>query len=148
MGGMAIKRHLTWRILWMSRKPRGEAIQKQVETLSKAVESLASKVDNQAKGKYSHGNNCPSGKIYDPRPCHYCHREGHSIGYFQESQKDETKVNTVYQRNNPSVFEIKEDAKNQQNLPSSVHKIEWETRRLGSTNFDKLRMEANCNGQG
>ncbi|KNZ61424.1 hypothetical protein VP01_1400g4 [Puccinia sorghi] len=73
-----------------------EAVQKQVETLSKAVESLASKVDNQAKGEDLCGNNHPSGKLYDPRPFYYCHREDYSTGYCQEAQKDETKVNTVY----------------------------------------------------
>ena len=162
-----------------------EALQKQVETLSKAIESLASKVDNQGKGEYSRGNDRPTGKLYEPKPpCHYCHREGHSAGYCQEAQKDEREglvtrdgkffslpngqripwdpsrpirsvvatesakpkpqINMVYQTNHPSVFEIKEDAQNHSNVSSSVHRIDWEPPRLGATNFEKIRMEANA----
>ncbi|KNZ51261.1 hypothetical protein VP01_4019g1, partial [Puccinia sorghi] len=103
-----------------------EALQKQVETLSN-VESLSSKVDNKVKGE----------------PCHYFHQEVHSTGYFQEAQKDEreglvkrdgisfilpsgqpSESEKQKPQNNPSVFEIKEDAPNHQNLSSSVHKIE------------------------
>jgi len=66
-----------------------EALQKQVESLSKAIEALASKVDNQGKGEYSRGNDRPPGKLYEYKPCSYCHREGHGTGYCQEAQKDE-----------------------------------------------------------
>ncbi|KNZ45166.1 hypothetical protein VP01_841g2 [Puccinia sorghi] len=111
-----------------------EALQKQVETLSKAIESLTGKVENQSKGEYSRGNDRPIGKLYDPRPCHYCHREGHSAGYF----------NAIYQNNNPLVFETKEELPTQGNITSSVHKIDWEPPCLGSTNFEKIQMEANA----
>lgn len=161
-----------------------EALQKQVETLSKAIESLTGKVENQSKGEYSRGNDRPIGKLYDPRPCHYCHREGHSAGYCQEAQKDEReglvtrdgryfalpngqkipwdpsrpirsvvaaesakpkpRVNAIYQNNNPLVFETKEELPTQGNITSSVHKIDWEPPCLGSTNFEKIQMEANA----
>ncbi|KNZ53410.1 hypothetical protein VP01_3246g2 [Puccinia sorghi] len=38
--------------------------------------SLASKVNNQLKGEYSRGNDCPSGKLYDLRPSQKDEREG------------------------------------------------------------------------
>ncbi|EFP91904.1 uncharacterized protein PGTG_17931 [Puccinia graminis f. sp. tritici CRL 75-36-700-3] len=66
-----------------------EMLQKQVDNLAKAIETLTGKLENQPTTEYSRGNERPTGRLYDPRPCAYCHREGHSTYTCYEAQKDE-----------------------------------------------------------
>ncbi|KAA1069026.1 hypothetical protein PGT21_009509 [Puccinia graminis f. sp. tritici] len=66
-----------------------EVLQKQVDSLAKAIESLTGKLENQPKNEYSRGNDQPSGRLYEPRPCYCCHKEGHSTIMCYEAQKDE-----------------------------------------------------------
>ncbi|PLW18321.1 hypothetical protein PCASD_18516 [Puccinia coronata f. sp. avenae] len=66
-----------------------EPVQSQIESMAKAIEALASKLNAPAKAEYSRGNEAPSGRLYEPRPCSYCHREGHNSAYCHEAQKDE-----------------------------------------------------------
>ncbi|PLW26961.1 hypothetical protein PCASD_23619 [Puccinia coronata f. sp. avenae] len=66
-----------------------EPVQSQIKSMAKAIEALASKLNAPAKAEYSRGNEAPSGRLYEPRPCSYCHREGHNSAYCHEAQKDE-----------------------------------------------------------
>ncbi|PLW53321.1 hypothetical protein PCANC_06157 [Puccinia coronata f. sp. avenae] len=66
-----------------------EPVQSQMESMAKAIEALASKLNAPAKAEYSRGNEAPSGRLYEPRPCSYCHCEGHNSAYCHEAQKDE-----------------------------------------------------------
>ncbi|EFP90492.2 uncharacterized protein PGTG_16079 [Puccinia graminis f. sp. tritici CRL 75-36-700-3] len=66
-----------------------EMLQKQFDNLAKAIETLTGKLENQPTTEYSRGNERPTGQLYDPRPCAYCHREGHSTYTCYEAQKDE-----------------------------------------------------------
>ncbi|KAA1087385.1 hypothetical protein PGT21_030412 [Puccinia graminis f. sp. tritici] len=66
-----------------------EVLQKQVDNLAKAIETLTGKLENQPKAEYARGNERPTGQLYEPRPCWYCHREGHSTQSCYEAQKDE-----------------------------------------------------------
>ncbi|PLW52031.1 hypothetical protein PCASD_02138 [Puccinia coronata f. sp. avenae] len=66
-----------------------EPVQSQIESMAKAIEALASKLNAPAKAEYSRGNEAPLGRLYEPRPCSYCHREGHNSAYCHEAQKDE-----------------------------------------------------------
>ncbi|PLW37756.1 hypothetical protein PCASD_11268 [Puccinia coronata f. sp. avenae] len=56
--------------------------------MAKAIEALASKLNAPVKAEYSRGNEAPSGRLYEPRPCSYCHREGHGAAFCHEAQKD------------------------------------------------------------
>ncbi|PLW44062.1 hypothetical protein PCASD_04832 [Puccinia coronata f. sp. avenae] len=56
--------------------------------MAKAIEALASKLNAPAKAEYSRGNEAPSGRLYEPQPCSYCHCEGHNSAYCHEAQKD------------------------------------------------------------
>ncbi|PLW37478.1 hypothetical protein PCASD_10665 [Puccinia coronata f. sp. avenae] len=65
-----------------------EPIQSQIKSMAKAIEALASKLNTPVKAEYSRGNEAPSGRLYEPRPCSYCHREGHGAAFCHEAQKD------------------------------------------------------------
>ncbi|PLW46480.1 hypothetical protein PCASD_06349 [Puccinia coronata f. sp. avenae] len=65
-----------------------EPIQSQIKSMAKAIEALASKLNTPVKAEYSRGNEAPSGRLYEPRPCSYCHREGHGVAFCHEAQKD------------------------------------------------------------
>jgi hypothetical protein len=66
-----------------------EPIQSQIKSMAKAIEALASKLNAPARAEYSRGNEAPSGRLYEPRPCSYCHCEGHGVAFCHEAQKDE-----------------------------------------------------------
>ncbi|PLW28177.1 hypothetical protein PCASD_24017 [Puccinia coronata f. sp. avenae] len=65
-----------------------EPVQSQIESMAKAIEALASKLNAPAKAEYSQGNEAPSGRLYEPRPCSYCHREGHVASKFPGTLQD------------------------------------------------------------
>jgi hypothetical protein len=56
--------------------------------MAKAIETLTNKLNAPAKAEYSPGNEAPSGCLYEPRLCSYCHCKGHNAACCQESQKD------------------------------------------------------------
>ncbi|EHS62475.1 uncharacterized protein PGTG_20598 [Puccinia graminis f. sp. tritici CRL 75-36-700-3] len=163
-----------------------EMLQKQVDNLAKAIETLTGKLENPPKTEYSRGNDRPAGRLYEPQPCWYCHREGHSTQVCYEAQKDEKAglvkrdgrdfclpngekipwdtsrpirvvvaaesakpkptINAVYRTENPAVFSTplpSPPATSEHEYISSLHKIDWDPPRLGSGNFEKVKLKAN-----
>ncbi|EFP94557.2 uncharacterized protein PGTG_20513 [Puccinia graminis f. sp. tritici CRL 75-36-700-3] len=161
-----------------------EMLQKQVDNLAKAIETLTGKLENQPTTEYSRGNERPTGRLYDPRPCAYCHREGHSTYTCYEAQKDEKEgivkrdgrdfclpngdkipwnpsrpiqtvvatnaakpkpqINSVFRINYPASSEIRRETQEEIECITSLHKIEWEPPRVGSSSSKKIKLESNA----
>ncbi|EFP81103.2 uncharacterized protein PGTG_07355 [Puccinia graminis f. sp. tritici CRL 75-36-700-3] len=161
-----------------------EMLQKQVDNLAKAIETLTGKLENQPTTEYSRGNERTTGRLYDPRPCAYCHREGHSTYTCYEAQKDEKEgivkrdgrdfclpngdkipwnpsrpirtvvatnaakpkpqINSVFRINYPASSEIRRETQEEIECITSLHKIEWEPPRVGSSSSKKIKLESNA----
>ena len=52
-------------------------------------------------------------------------------------------VNSAFQTNHLSVFQVQHKDEEATYIMSALHKIDWEPPRLGSSNFEKARPEAN-----
>ncbi|PLW11761.1 hypothetical protein PCASD_21561 [Puccinia coronata f. sp. avenae] len=50
-----------------------EPLQAKIKSMAKAIETLTNKLNAPAKAEYSPGNEAPSGCLYEPRLCSYCH---------------------------------------------------------------------------
>jgi hypothetical protein len=53
-------------------------------------------------------------------------------------------VNSAFQTEHPSVFQTQHKAEATPETSSSLHKIEWEPFKLGSSNFERVQVEANA----
>ena len=111
-----------------------EPLQAQIESMAKVIETLINKLNAPAKAEYSQGNSAPSGSLYEPQPCSYCHCKGHNAAYFQEAQKDKQERL------------VKQDG-NSFNLPSG-EQIPWEPSRpiqsVAATKFPKPKPKINA----
>jgi hypothetical protein len=79
--------------------PNQATLQKKIVNMEKEIASLKNQRASNAplnypqlggsnNNKFSRGNPKPTGKLYKPKSCYYCHKEGHNTFKCPEALKD------------------------------------------------------------